>query len=103
MTKVKKRHNHADDLEVVDSSGLMDADWTEINKLRCAYERGGSRTLNSALKKLSADPIRYMMVIGAFFPEMVREALLDSLAEAGMTQDDVRKLIREPEKPASLH
>jgi hypothetical protein len=56
----------------------------------------------SALMKLAADPIRYLTVIGAFFPEMVREAVLDWLAEVGMTQDDLRGLIRELEKPASL-
>jgi hypothetical protein len=68
----KKRAKRTDDLEVVDSSGLMDADWAEINKLRSVYGRGGLRALNLALKKLAADPIRYLTVIGAFFPEMVR-------------------------------
>jgi hypothetical protein len=58
-SKAEKRSKRTDDLVVVDSSGLMDADWAAINKLRRTYQRGDSRALNSALKKLTADPIRY--------------------------------------------
>ena len=53
--------------EVVDSEGLTDADWVEINKLRRAFTDGGSRAFWEAMDKLGdADPIRRLRVAGAF-------------------------------------
>jgi hypothetical protein len=46
-----------DDLEIQDTSGLTDADWAEINKLRDAYKRGGLKALDAALAKLAGDPL----------------------------------------------
>jgi hypothetical protein len=89
-----------DALGVVDTSGLTDADWAEINKLKRAYEDGGQPALSAALDKLSADPVRCMRVIGAFFPDDVREAIKDTMAEHGMTEGDLRELIRKLESPA---
>jgi len=80
----------------VDSSDLSDADWAEINKLRRAYEHG-TKAFNTALRKLATDPIRFAVVMAAFFPDMVRETIRDQLAEAGITVDDVRELIRKVE------
>ena len=34
------------------------------------------------------------------FPEMAREALKDQMAEAGITLDDLRELVRKLENPA---
>ncbi len=34
-----------DPFEVVDNSGLTDADWAEINKLQQAYKEGGKPAL----------------------------------------------------------
>jgi len=93
MTKIRKRHN-ADDLVVVDSSGLMDADRAEINKLRNVYKNGSRKAFAVALDQLAPDPIRYAVVIGAFYPDMVREAIRDQMAELGLTDDDIRDLIR---------
>jgi hypothetical protein len=89
-------------LEVVDSSDLKDADWAEINKLRRAYEHR-AKSFDTALRKLSADPIRYAVVVAAFFPDMVREKIRDQLAEAGMTEDDVKELIRKVESHGRPH
>jgi hypothetical protein len=50
-----------DDLEIQDTSGLTEVDWTEINKLRKAYKRGGSKALDAALEKLARDPLRYVV------------------------------------------
>src|SRR4051812_29227590 len=58
-------------LEVVDSSGLTDANWADINRFKRTYEEGGQAALSKAMAELSEDPIRYMAVIGAFFPDMV--------------------------------
>jgi hypothetical protein len=46
------------------------------------------------------DPVRYIRVAGAFFPDMVREAIKDSMAEAGITEEDVREMVRKLESPA---
>jgi len=87
-------------LGVVDSSGLTDADWHEINKLKQVFKHGGTSELKKALKALSVDPTQYLRVIAAFFPDLVREAIKDSLAEQGMTEEDVRELLRKSESPA---
>jgi hypothetical protein len=86
--------------EVVDPSELSDADWAAINKLRRAQEDGGQNGLLKALDELGNDPIRYMKVIGALFPDMVREAIRDEMAEAGITEEDLREMVRKLESPA---
>jgi len=50
-------------------------------------------------KLLEADPIRYMNVIAAYFPDMVRELIKDQMAEIGMTEQDLRELVRKLESP----
>jgi hypothetical protein len=89
-----------DPFEVIDSSGLTDADWAEINKLQQAYKEGGKRALNKAMAAVAKDPIRFASVIGAFFPEMIREAIKDAVAEAGLTEEDLREMVRRLESPA---
>ena len=82
-------------LEVADSSHLTDADWAEINKLKRAYETGGMKGLSRAMNELACDPIRHLNVLSAFFPEMVREAIRDKLAEMGVTAEDLRELLEK--------
>jgi hypothetical protein len=86
--------------EVGDPSGLTDADWAYINKLGRALEDGGQKGLSKALDELASDPISYMKVIGTLFPDMVREAIRDEMAEAGMTEEDLREMVRKLESPA---
>jgi hypothetical protein len=38
-------------------------------------------------------------VLGAFFPDLVRETIKDQLAEEGITEEDLRALIRKLENP----
>ena len=86
------------DLEVVDTSGLTDADWVEINRLKSLYENGGRNALSKALAELGeSDPVRSIRVLCAFFPETAREALGDSMAEQGITAEELRELIRRHE------
>ena len=54
-------------IDVVDTSGLTDADWAEINKLRAAYENGGQKALSRALQELATDPIRYIRALWVLF------------------------------------
>jgi hypothetical protein len=90
--------NPLDDIK--DPSELTDADWAEINKLRAAYETGGQEALSAALDELAHDPVRSIRVLAAFFPEMVRESIKDEMAEKGVTEDDIRELIRKLESPS---
>jgi hypothetical protein len=41
-----------------------------------------------------------MTVLAAFHPRMVREAMKDTIADLGMTEDDVRELVKKLESPA---
>jgi hypothetical protein len=86
------------DLDVVDPSGLTDADWAEINRLKGLYESGGQNELSKALAELGeSDPVRSIRVLSAFFPETVREALRESMEEQRITAEDLRELIRKHE------
>jgi hypothetical protein len=84
-----------DDLfEVADPSGLTDADWAEINKLKVAYSQGGKRAFDRALRRLEKDhPIRYAAVVRAFFSDIWREAIRDAKAEQGITVEDLWHLV----------
>lgn len=63
---------------------------------------GGNKALSTAIGELSKDPFRYTSVMAAFFPDMIREAIKDSMAEIGMTEQDVRELLRRLESPAGI-
>lgn len=86
--------------EPVDTSRLTDADWAELNKLRQAYRTGGQKALSKAMAELGEDPVRYIRVIGAYFPDKVREAIKDAMADAGMTEEDFHELRKKHESPA---
>jgi len=87
--------------DIVDTTGLTDADWAEINKLRQAYETDGPKALSKAIAELANnDAIRYITIMAAFFPDMVREQIRDNMAEAGITEQDLRELIRKLESPS---
>ena len=81
--------------KLVDTEGLSDADWAEINKLLRAYDAGGNDAFWEAMNELSdKDPVRYIAVAGAFFPDVVRKIIKDEMAELGMTEQDVRDLFK---------
>lgn len=89
-----------DTLDVIDSSGLTDADWAEINKLQKLHVEQGVEALNAGLADLMGrDVVCYAHVIGAFFPNEFREAIKDEMANAGMDENDLRALIRSLESP----
>jgi hypothetical protein len=85
--------------EPSDTSRLTDADWAEINNLKRSYETGGADAALAALQELMKDPVRCTRVIGAFYPEKMREALKDAAAAAGVTIEDFRELLRKSEGP----
>lgn len=89
-----------DTFEVKDTSRLTDADWTVINALKRGYEEGGSPALDKALKQLADDPVLYTRIMGAFFPDEMRETLKDVMAAKGVTMEDLREIIEKAESPA---
>jgi hypothetical protein len=92
----------AGDHKIKNTSGLTDADWAEINRLRRAYDSGGDEALKRAYKDLcKGDPIRWVRVMGAYFPDYAREKLKDAMADLGMTIEDLRDMIRKSESPSS--
>ena len=95
----KQSEKQSDDLGVADASGLTDADWAEINRLKRAYDDGGDKAFSKALKELDDNPFLAIRVLGAFFPEMVREAIKDAMAANGTTEEDLRELIRKLDPP----
>jgi hypothetical protein len=89
-------------LDVADPSSLTDADWASLNALRRAYERNGSHDFAEELKKLASDPLQYIRVVGAVFPNMIRESIRDVLADKGITHDDLKEIVRKRGKPTRL-
>ena len=91
--------SEAEDLAIQDTTGLTDADWAEINKLRNAHKNGGAKAVKRVMQQLLAkDVIQYVRVIAAFYPDMVRETIRDQMAEAGITEEDIRELLQKAEQ-----
>jgi hypothetical protein len=88
------------ELEFADESGLTDSDWAEIEKLKCAYDSGGEKGLSKAVDKLEAkDIIQFITVVGAFYPDRVKEIIKNEMAEGSLASDDLRELLRKLESP----
>ena len=81
------------DFEIADTSGLTDADWAEINKLRRIWETKGTKALTKAFDQL--DPVRCYRIMAAFFPERVYNTIRDQMAEKGITEDDLKEMARK--------
>src|SRR5215831_4209182 len=81
--------NDPDDLGIVDTSWLTDADWAVINRRRI-HEVEGQKAVRKALRAL--EPESYLRVVAAFFPDKVREAIKDEMAENGITEQDLREM-----------
>jgi hypothetical protein len=75
--------NDPDDLGIVDTSWLTDADWAVINRLRRLHETEGQKAVREALRAL--EPQSYLRVAAAFFPDKVRKAL--EIYRAGLESD----------------
>jgi hypothetical protein len=83
-------------LNVVDTSGLTDADWAVVNRVNRAYEAEGIEAFWDELESLE-DSVQAITVASAFFPDLVREAIKDHMAEHGVTIDDLREILRTSE------
>jgi hypothetical protein len=89
-------------LNVVDSSGLTDADWAAVNRVNRACELGGATAFWEKLEKLD-DMSLQLRVLGAFFPELVREVIEEEMTEHGLTIDDLREAERKAESPLVIN
>jgi hypothetical protein len=70
---------------------------------RVARDRTNAARERTFDELAEADPIRFVHIMGACFPDMVREMIRDRLAEVGMTEDDVRELIQKLEGSDKRH
>jgi tetratricopeptide (TPR) repeat protein len=94
--RVRSVMSDQDKSATADTSMLTDADWIEIDMLRCAWESGGRKGLWKALDKLrNDDPIRYVTAAAAIIPDMVRNTLKDHMAENGITEEDLEETARK--------
>jgi tetratricopeptide (TPR) repeat protein len=94
--RVRSVMRDQDKSATADTSMLTDADWIEIDMLRCAWESGGRKGLWKALDKLrNDDPIRYVTAAAAIIPDMVRNTLKDHMAENGITEEDLEETARK--------
>ncbi len=87
-------------MKMVDPSYVSAADWAEINKLKRAWEAGGSEGLKRAIAELFKDPTTATRIMAAFYPERVAETIKDEMAEVGMTKEESEELMRKLQRPA---
>ena len=88
----------AQKLNVVDASGLTDADWAVVDRVNRAFEVGGIEAFWDELERLD-DSVQAITVASAFFPDLIREVIKDHMAEHGLTIDDLREILRKSESP----
>jgi len=84
--------------DTVDTANFTDADWAALNKLRDAHAQGGQKAFSAAMKEIEREAlVSYVRIVSAFFPDQLREALKDVMAERGMTAEDLRELLGKSE------
>ena len=87
-----------DDIEPENSTLLNEADRAELTRFEEIYRSEGSDALSRVLREAARrNPVAYVRIMAALAPDVVREQLRDAMAEAGMTADDVREMIRKLE------
>jgi hypothetical protein len=84
--------------DVTDPSGLTDEDWIAINRLRRAYDCGGSEAFDRALDALQQEnSFSCIRVIGAICPHELREAMRAEMAKLGLTSEELLDIVRKLE------
>ena len=84
-------------LEVVDATDLTDdAHWAAIDRVKRAYEAAGIDGFCDELERLSKDDVVFQIAIAsAFFPAQIRAALMDVMADHGLTMEDLREILEK--------
>ena len=86
--------------QIAEASALTDADWVEINKLKLAFETGSQVALQQAYRELGRDPVQYIRVMSAIYPNEVRASIKEAMAKRGLTKQDILNAVRRRENPA---
>ena len=89
-----------DPFQISDPSNLTDADWVEINRLRLAFETGNQEAVQQAYRELGKDPVRYIRVMSAIYPNEVQASIKDAMAKRGLTEQDILDAAQKRESPA---
>jgi hypothetical protein len=80
----------------IDTSRFTNADWAALEKLRDAHAVGGKEAVKAAMREIErTDLVAYIRIIGAYFPDHLREVLRDAMFERGMTAEELRELIQQ--------
>lgn len=73
-------------------SKLSESDRHTLLDLKAEYERDGF----AAFERLrECDFMAYCRIVAAIMPDEFGKALHDTLSEAGLTYDDLRRMVRE--------
>ncbi|WP_369719741.1 hypothetical protein AB8Z38_21010 [Bradyrhizobium sp. LLZ17] len=70
-------------VSVSDGASLTSADWLQINKIRSAYNTGGSPALSKALDDFcQKNAIAYIRVLNAILPNQICQLIKDDIRES---------------------
>ena len=84
------------ELQVVDATDLTDAHWAAIDRVKRAYEVAGIDGFCDELERLSkGDVVFEVAIASAFFPAQIRAALMDVMADHGLTMEDLREILEK--------
>jgi hypothetical protein len=81
-----------DRFKVIDASNITDADWAAIERVNRACELGGAVAFWDELESFN-DVSLQLRVVGAFFPDLMREVMEEEKAEADLTMEHFREAI----------
>ena len=85
------------------SINSTEADWSAVNKVRRAYERGGWDAFWSEFETFEDDLMLQIMVLEDIFPDVMRQAIKDELAEPGFTLGELQGLLKKTMQLATEH
>jgi hypothetical protein len=91
---------------LIDSTDLTDADWDEINKIKQAYATRGQRGFVKALEALyKRDELTWLrvVVVLAYYPTVVKEAMRDNMAASAVTAENLQDIFENMESSPTKH
>jgi hypothetical protein len=96
LLQLRKAAYMSDLGEPEDPSWLTDLDWLEVNKLRRAYEDGGEKALDKALRDLfEKDMPQFVRISFAYGAEDLEGRIKDAIEDAGYTFQEFIELAKK--------
>jgi len=86
------RRLHIRKLNIADRSWLTDADWAAVTRINRACELGGAAAFWDELETFD-DASLQLRVLGAFFPDVVRQMIEEEIGEYSLTAEDLRAIL----------